>query len=49
MSKRDKNKTILVFNSGHLIDLNISYGLLDNQVLRATRLETVLKLRKNNI
>lgn len=45
--KKNKNASIVIFNDGHLLDLNISYGTLDNQVLRAARLETVLRLRKN--
>ena len=46
--KKGNNNTIVVFNGGHLLDLNISYGMMDNQVLRATRLESVLRLRKSN-
>ncbi len=46
--KKNDNKTMLIFNSGNLLDLNISYGMIDNQVLRAARLESVLRLRKNN-
>lgn len=42
------NASIVKFYSGHLLNLDISYGTLDNQVLRATRLESVLRLRKNN-
>ena len=47
-TKKNDNKTMLIFNSGNLLDLNISYGMIDNQVLRAARLESVLRLRKNN-
>ena len=46
--KKSNNNSIIVFNSGYLLNLDISYGVLDNQVLRATRLESVLRLRKNN-
>ena len=46
--KRNNKSTQLIFNNGHLLDLNISYGMVDNQVLRAARLESVLRLRKNN-
>lgn len=46
--KRNKNNSTAIFNNGYLIDLDISYGMLDNQVLRATRLESVLRLRKSN-
>ena len=46
--KRNNESTIVIFNNGHLLDINISYTSLDNQVLRAARLESVLRLRKNN-
>lgn len=47
--QKNTNKcSSLKFQGGHLINLDISYGILDNQVLRATRLESVLRLRKNN-
>lgn len=46
--KKNNKNTLLIFNNGHLLDLKISYGMLDNQVLRAARLESVLRLRKNN-
>lgn len=45
--KADQN-SIIKFYSGNLLTLDISYGMLDNQVLRATRLESVLRFRKNN-
>ena len=45
--KKTNNTSVLKFAGGHLINLNVSYGTLDNQVLRATRLESVLRLRKN--
>lgn len=45
--KKLNNTSILKFTGGHLINLDISYGTLDNQVLRATRLESVLRIRKN--
>lgn len=46
--KKSNNNSIITFNGGYLLSLDISYGSLDNQVLRATRLESVLRLRKNN-
>ncbi len=45
--KRLNNTSLVIFNTGYLLDLDISYGSLDNQVLRATRLESVLRIRKN--
>lgn len=46
--KKVNNRSLLKFNGGHLINLEVSYGTLDNQVLRATRLESVLRTRKNS-
>lgn len=46
--KKLNNRSVLKFTGGHLINLDISYGTLDNQVLRATRLESVLRFRKSN-
>lgn len=46
--KRKRNSTTIIFNNGHLLELDISYGTIDNQVLRAARLESVLRLRKKN-
>ena len=43
--KLEKNALVL-FNNGYLLELDISYGSLDNQILRATRLESVLRMRK---
>ena len=45
--KKNKDKTSVYFNSGLNIDIDISYNSLDNQILRAARLETVLRKRKN--
>mgnify|MGYP000849135981 FL=1 len=46
--KRNNENSMVIFTNGDLLDLDISYGILDNQVLRAARLESVLRLRKNN-
>jgi len=45
-NKSEKN-SLIQFNSGLSLELDMSYGSLDNQVLRATRLESVLRTRKN--
>lgn len=42
----ENNNLIVVFKNGDKIALNISYGIVDNQVLRATRLESILNGRK---
>ena len=41
------NKIVLEFKNKQKIMLNISYGIIDNQILRATRLEAVLRGRKS--
>ena len=49
--KTDEGIVIEFLNDKKII-LNISFGVLDNQVLRATRLESALrgrKLRKNRL
>lgn len=45
--KRQERNSLIQFSNGDLLKLDMSYGSLDNQVLRATRLESVLRLRKN--
>lgn len=45
---RVEDKLLVEFKNGSSVVLDISYGILDNQVLRATRLESVLRSRKNN-
>ena len=40
------DKSVILFNTGYTLNLSISYGSLDNQVLRAARLESVLRKRK---
>ena len=44
---RAGDKMVIEFKNGSRVVLNLSYGILDNQVLRATRLESVLRGRKN--
>ncbi len=43
--KNDRN-SLVSFKNGETLELNISYGSLENQVLRATRLESILRHRK---
>ncbi|MBE6161058.1 MAG: competence protein [Firmicutes bacterium] len=40
-------KLVLEFKNKQKIMINTSYGIIDNQILRATRLESVLRGRKN--
>jgi len=44
--KRANNESIIVFKNGYNLNLNISYGSLENQIFRATRLDSVLRDRK---
>lgn len=41
-------KVIIIFKNGQQIELKTSYGIVDNQILRATRLESVLRGRKKS-
>ena len=43
----DDNNVVIKFKNNQKIRLKLSYGIIDNQVLRATRLESVLRGRKN--
>lgn len=44
----NKNKSVFIkFKNNTQLELNMSYGIIDNQILRATRLESVLRSRKN--
>jgi len=44
----EDNKLIIIFKNGQKIVLDISYGVIDNQILRSTRLESVLRSRKRS-
>ena len=43
---RDGDVIFIVFENGTKIAIKTSYGIIDNQVLRATRLESALRGRK---
>lgn len=43
---KNKHSTIILFKNGKELDLNISYGSLENQLFRATRLQCILHDRK---
>ena len=43
----DHKKCAILFKNGNLMEFNISYGSLTNQILRATRLKYVLEKRIN--
>ncbi len=42
------DKMIIEFKNGNQVVLNVSFGVIDNQVMRATRLESVLRSRKKD-
>ena len=42
---KSNSNTVIVFNCGKKIKLQLSYPIVDNQVLRATRLEALLNKR----
>ena len=46
-SKKD-NKTNIKFDNEQEITLNVPYGIMDNQILRASLLENTLRKRKKN-
>ena len=47
--KKEDFKTKVIFETGLELDLDISHRSLNNQILRATMLESVLRKRKANI
>lgn len=44
----ENNKVIIKYNSGKKIELDISYGIIDNQILRSALLEKNVINRKKN-
>lgn len=42
---KNNGNTIIRFNCGKTVEIELGYGVIDNQVLRATRLEAVLSKR----
>lgn len=43
---KSSQNSLVTFKNGKQLELEISYGSLENQVLRATRLESILRHRK---
>lgn len=43
----NKGKATIIFDNDKVLDLNISYNSLDNQVLRSSKLDSVLRKRLN--
>lgn len=46
--EEENGKIKLTFNNNEIVFVDTSYGIVDNQVLRATRLESTLRKRKKN-
>ncbi len=44
--KKEAGKTIVIFKNGFELPINISTGSLENQILRSTLLESVLRNRR---
>jgi len=44
--KRINQNSLIIFKNGYQMELPISIGILENQIFRATRLECVLRERK---
>lgn len=47
--EQKENNSIIKFCCGKVLELDISYNIIDNQILRATRLESVLNKRMNEL
>lgn len=45
--KKKNGQTQLCFKNGKIIDIDVSYSSFENQVLRSTRLESILRKHKN--
>ena len=46
--KIDKKRSAILFKNGNIMEFDISYGSITNQILRATRLKFVLEDRINS-
>lgn len=44
--EKEKNKCKILFKNGYLLSLDISYGSLQNQILRSTLLQSIIRDRK---
>ena len=45
--EKENGFTKITFKNGHQLELPISYRSFENQILRATRLESIMKNRRN--
>lgn len=44
---KNNDKTTIIFDNNKVIDLDISYGVIDNQYLRSSKLDSILRKRLN--
>ena len=44
--KNNNGKSLILFENGQTLEINMSYGSFDNQYLRATKLDLILRKRK---
>ena len=45
--KKNDNKCLLTFSNNKKIELNCSYEIINNQILRSSRLESIIRYRKS--
>ena len=45
----NNGKTTIIFDNNKKLDLEISYGIIDNQILRSSLLESILQKRLNTV
>lgn len=45
----NNGKTTIIFENDKVLDIDISYGSFNNQVLKSAKLESILRKRINNI
>ena len=43
----NNGKTTIIFDNNKVLDVDVSYGVIDNQVLRSSKLDSVLRKRLN--
>jgi competence protein ComK len=43
----NNGKATIIFDNDKILDLNISYNVLDNQILRSSKLDSILRKRLN--
>lgn len=47
--KKNKNTTTLYFKDNNIVDVNVNYNIIDNQIIRCIKLDGIWKLRKKEI